>query len=449
MQIKNKHDNFYGRLFKFALPLILQYLIINCLNLVDNVMIGKLGEASISGVGLGNQIFFLTNLFMVGITGGASIFMAQFWGKKDIPSIHMTMGFSLILSMIIAVFFTTAGTVFPKFVIGIYSADPMVIELGSAYLQIAAISYLPFAVTMVLVSALRATGNVRIPLLASTIALWLNTVLNYGLIFGNLGMPQLGVQGAAIATTIARTIEACILILVVYGKDMEIAARFKQLFTIPFSFIKKIIGKISLVLLNEGFWAIGTTIYTVIYARMSTDVLTAMNISFVLFNISFVIALGIGQALGIMIGNSLGARDFERAKRDAKRGIPTAFVMGLIIAIIVFSLRGLILGLYNVSPEVLEMCNQVLYAMLGLLPINCIAFTIFIGILRAGGDTKFCTIVDVGALWLVGLPLAAAGAFIWHLPIVWVFVLARMESVSRVIVTFIRYKGMRWVRDIT
>jgi len=447
--IYNVKDNFVGRLIRFSLPLILQYLIINCLNLVDNLMIGNLGEISISGVGLGNQIFFLANLFMVGITGGATIFLAQFWGKKDISSIHKTMGISLIMTMLIAVFFTTAGTAFPKQVIGIYSQDPLVIEEGARYLRIAALSYIPFAIIMVLVSSLRATGNVRVPLFASLIALSLNTCLNYCLIFGKFGFPELGVEGAAIATTIARSIEALLLIAIVYGKKFEIAATLKQLFTIPFSFIRKIISKISLVLLNEGFWALGTTCYSIIYARMGTDVLTVMNISFVIFNISFVIALGIGQALGIMIGNSLGARDFDKAKRDAKRALPTAFFMGIVIAAIMFLLRTSILSLYNVSPDIIKQVNNVLYAMLGLLPINCVAFTLFIGILRAGGDTKFCTIVDVGALWLIGLPLAFLGAFVLKLPVVFVFILARMESISRVIVCFIRYRSFKWVKDIT
>ena len=449
MQKTHTHDNFFGRLFKFALPLIFQYLIINCLNLVDNVMIGKLGEISISGVGLGNQIFFLANLFMVGITGGATIFLAQFWGKRDIDSIHKTMGFSLILTLVVAVLFTTAGRFFPQQVIGLYSNDILVINEGADYLRISSLAYIPFAVTMVMVSAIRSTGNVRLPLVASTVALAMNTFLNYCLIFGNFGFPQLGVRGAAIATVISRAVEALILVGVAYGRKFEVAGTIKQLFTIPFSFVKKVIGKISLVLLNEGLWSVGNTFYTVVYGHMGTDVLTVMNISFVIFNISFVIALGVGQAVGIMVGNSLGARDFERAKRDAKRAIPTAFFLGVVVSSIMLLLRTPILSLYNVSPDVIAECKTVLYAMLGLLPINCIAFTIFIGILRAGGDTKFCTLIDVGALWMVGLPLAAAGAFIWHLPIVWVFVLARMESVSRVIVTFIRYRGFKWVRDIT
>ena len=443
------HDHFYKRLIGFALPLLLQYLIINLLNLVDSVMIGSLGKISISGVGLGNQIFFLANLFMVGITGGASIFLAQLWGKKDISGIHKIMGIALIMCIIVAVFFTTAGTAFTKLVLSIYTEDVLVINEGARYLRIAAFSYIPFAFTMVLVASLRATGNVRVPLFASLVALGMNTFLNYGLIFGNFGMPELGVEGAAIATTIARTVEVFILLAITYGKALPIAAQISEFFTIPSDFFKKVIGRILLVLANEGAWAVGTTIYTVIYGRMDTDVVTIMQICSVVFGLSFVFALGVGQALGIMIGNSLGANDFDKAKRDARRGMPTAFMLGAVVAAVMILLRSQILSFYNVSPEILAEAKTVLFAMLAILPLNCVVFTLFIGILRAGGDTTFCAIVDVASLWFAGLPLAWVGAFVFHLPILYVFLLARMESVVRLIACFWRYRTFKWVKDVT
>jgi len=448
-QTAKPHDNFMGRLFSFALPLILQYLIISCLNLVDNVMIGRLGEISISGVGLGNQVFFLANLFMVGITGGATIFMAQFWGKKDVDSIHKSMGLSWILTLAIGAFFTTAGTVFPKAVISIYTNDALVIAEGARYLKLAALSYIPFAIMIVLVTALRSTGNVRVPLLTSIIALSLNTFLNYCLIFGNFGMPELGVRGAAIATTIARSVEVILLLIITYGKKFEIAAPIAEYFRFSKEFVGKLMRKISLVLLNESTWALGTTCYSIIYGRMGTMELTIMNICGVVFNISFVFALGVGQALGIMIGNNLGAKDFDKAKRDARRGLPTAFILGLIVSSVMIFLRPQILSLYNVAPQVTAGANTILLIMLAILPINCLEFTLFIGILRAGGDTVFCAIVDVAALWLVGLPLAFTGAFVFYLPIMFVYMMARMESFSRAISCYVRYRSMKWVKDIT
>ncbi|MBN2879301.1 MAG: MATE family efflux transporter [Clostridia bacterium] len=443
------HDDFIKRLFKFALPLLLQYLIINLLNLVDSLMIGSLGAFSISGVGLGNQVFFLTNLFMFGIVGGASIFLAQFWGKKDIDSIHKMINLALILCLAIAMIFTTAGTVFTKKVLSIYTTDQNVIDEGARYLSVAALSYIPFAFTMVYVAAMRSTGNVRVPLFASITALSINTFLNYCLIFGNFGMPQLGVRGAAIATVIARTTELIILMLVVYGKSLPVAAPLSKIFEIPAEFFKKVIGRILLVLANESAWAMGTTIYTVIYGRMGTDNLTVMNISAVVYNLAFVFTLGMGQALGIMIGNSLGARDFEKAKRDAKHGLFAAFIIGAIVGLIMMTLRGSILSLYNIPSEITSQAKVILTVMLAILPLNCVEFTLFIGILRAGGDTTFCTIVDVGALWLIGLPLALTGAFYLHLPLLFVFLLAKMESFSRAGACYIRYRGHKWVKDIT
>lgn len=446
---KEHHNSFYKKLLTLAVPIILQSMVTSSLNLVDNIMIGQLGEVSIAAVGLGNQVYFLANLFMLGVCGGASIFFAQYWGKKDITSIHKTMGIAFMLTFVIAAFFTLSASIFPSFVIGIYSKDAAVVAVGTRYLSIAALSYIPYALSSVFIAVLRSTGKVKIPLFVSIIALGINTFLNYALIFGNFGFPQMDVRGAAIATVIARSIEAILILIIVYGKKFSIGGRIKQLFSFSFVFFKTLMSRISYVMMNEGIWAVGTTCYVIIYARMGTDITAAMNISMTFFNLLFIFTIGIGSAVAIMIGNSLGAERFEEAKIYAKKGIITAALTGVVVSLLMLLVRNNILAFYSVDPSVMANTKTITNIILIMLPINCVEFTIFIGILRAGGDTKFCTYVDIGALWLVGLPLALLGAFVFHFPLIIVYLLARLESITRVTLCFRRYLTYKWLKNVT
>lgn len=442
-------DKFYKKLTALAVPIVLQSLIASSLNLVDNLMIGQLGEVSIAAVGLANQVYFLAMLFIFGICGGASIFFSQYWGKKDLHSIHKTLGVALMLTLFVSAFFTIAASVFPRFVMGIYSADVRVIAEGEKYISIAALTYVPYAVSSVFYAVFRSTGRTKIPLFVSAIALGINTLLNYMLILGNFGMPALGVQGAAIATLTARTVEMLTILFVAYLGKNNLGAKIKELFGFSFEFFKKLMRKMTLVIVNDGIWGLGTTGYAIIYARMGTDIIASMNIVNTLFNLLFIFAMGIGSGLSIMVGNSLGADKFEQAKRYAHKGIISAVICGVFVALLMLVFRDGIISLYNVKAEVLENTRSVTNLLMLMMPVVCLEFTVFIGVLRSGGDTVFCAVIDIGSLFLIGLPLAAVGAFVFHLPLVYVYLLARSETIIRALISYIRYKTNKWVKNVT
>jgi putative MATE family efflux protein len=444
-----KKTNFYKKLIALAVPIILQQLIAASLNLVDNLMIGQLGEESIASVGIANQVYFIVILFIFGITGGASIFFAQFWGKKDLDSIHKTLGVALMLTLISSAAFTLAAAAFPRFVIGIFSADPAVIEAGSQYISIAALSYIPYAISSVFFAVFRSTGRPRIPLFTSAIALALNTLLNYMLILGNFGMPALGVRGAAIATLTARLVEVTIILLIAYNGKNHLGAKITELFSFSRLFFKKLMSKMTLVILNDGIWGLGTAGYTIMYARMGTGVIAAMTIANTLFNFLFIFALGIGSGLAIMVGNSLGADKFDQAKRYAHKGIIAAALTGVFVALVMLVFRDIILSLYSIQEDVLQNAKDVTNILMLILPVICIEFTLFIGVLRSGGDTLYCAVVDLSALFFVGLPLALVGAFVFHWPLPIVYLLARSETIVRAVASFIRYKTNIWVKNVT
>ncbi|RLD99098.1 MAG: MATE family efflux transporter, partial [Bacteroidetes bacterium] len=220
---------FLNTMLKLAAPIMLQNLIFSSLNLVDGVMIGQLGESAVAAVGIANQIFFLVSLLFFGIGSGSAIFAAQYWGRKDTERIQSVLGLSLLMSISGAVLFSLVAILLPVQVISIYSKDPTVISQGSVYLQIVAFSYVVTAITNSFAFVLRSTENVKLPLLTSVVALSLNTLMNYGLVLGNFGLPALGVKGAAIATIISRLIEVVLLLQIIYRRKLPVAAKLPDL----------------------------------------------------------------------------------------------------------------------------------------------------------------------------------------------------------------------------
>ena len=297
----------------------LQNLIASSLNMVDTIMIGQLGETQIAAVGLANQVTFLLHLFLFGISSGSAIFTAQYWGSKDIINIKRILGLGLLFGIAIAGFFAAVGLFMPQFVLGLFSEDPVVVDMGSTYLSIVALSFVLMAVSFTYASVLRSTGKARLPMYISAFALVMNTVLNYGLILGKLGLPALGVRGAAIATLIARLVEVLLILGVVYGRRLRLAAKPAELFDLSAVYVGRFLRTTIPVVLNESLWAVGVTLYIVIYARMGTDVVAAINIASTVERLAMVLFFGIANATAVMLGNLIGAGDLYRAYRHALR----------------------------------------------------------------------------------------------------------------------------------
>lgn len=443
----DKH--FFSQMFRIALPITLQNLVLASLNLVDNVVIGGLGETAIAGVGLANQYFFLLNLLLFGINSGSAIFTAQFWGNKDIPNIRRVLGICIISGSIGAFLFSLGGFFFPDEILGIFSKDQAVIALGAEFLKIIIFSYVITAVTFTYSFILRSTGNVKAPLFVSITALGINTLLNYLLVYGYIGFPRMGVRGSAIATVIARIIELVLMITIVYAKKYPVAATIKEMTDLSVGFIKRFYKVTLPVIVNESMWAVGITLYSIVYAHMGTEAIASTNISGTIERINWVLFMGFGNACAVMIGNRIGEGDekevFIYAKRFAILG-PVAAALGGIIVIL---LSGWALTPYNVSPQVLR------YAQLNLIVSSCFLWAkVFnymniVGILRSGGDTMFCLLLDIGGVWLVGVPLAFLGGIVLGLPIYWVYTFVQIEEVVKMIVGIPRLMSKKWINNLT
>jgi putative MATE family efflux protein len=439
---------YYTRLFRFALPIALQQLIMSSLNMVGVVMIGQLGAAPVAAVGLANQIFFLLNLVLFGLTSGCSIFTAQLWGKNDIPNIRKVLGLALTLGLVIAIVFFIIAEFFPIQALGVYSQDPQVISLGGNYLRIIGICFIFFAISYCFSATLRSTGDVRTPLMVTLAALSFNTLLSFILIFGKLGFPVLGVTGAAIAVLTSRIFECSVLLFITYKKRSPAAGKLSEIFSYNLAFARLVLKPVLPVLLNETLWSLGTTAYSVVYARISTDSIAAMNIAVSIDSIAFVLFIGIGNACAILVGHRIGEGDDERAFRYAVRTLAISFITGLLIGSVILLSADSILTLYKVDFQVIGFARRVLTIIGLFLWLRGMNMVLFIGVLRSGGDTRLALILDGVIIWIVGVPLAFAGAFLFHLPVYWVYLLVMSEELLKWAFAMYRLVGRKWIHNL-
>lgn len=441
--------NYFSRMIVIALPIIAQQFVSASLNLISGLMIGQLGETSVASVGLSNQIFFLMALLTFGISSGVAIFTAQLWGKGDIPNVRRVMGLSLLLSLGGALIFFTLAVFLPEKVLGIYTVDPNVIALGSQYLRIAGWSYLPTAITFSLSSTLRSTGFVRIPLVVSTSALLVNTALSYGLIFGRLGLPELGVPGAAVALVISRLLEVTGMISVIWLKRLPIAGTPREMWNLNLDFARTVLNRALPVAANEMLWSLGITTYNIIYARIGTQAVAAVNITSAIENLAFVFFMGIADATAILVGNQIGAGDETDAYQVARKSLFVAMGGGVFMGLLLWLLSGPVLGLYKVSVEVIEYAAGILTVIAFTLWLRVANLTLFIGIFRSGGDTRFAFLLDTIGVWLVGVPMALLGAFVLHLPVYWVYLMVMAEEMVKWGIAMRRFFSQRWMHNVT
>ncbi|MCD4672081.1 MAG: MATE family efflux transporter, partial [Anaerolineaceae bacterium] len=399
--------------------------------------------------GLSNQVFFLLSIILFGGSSGSAIFTAQYWGRKDVANIRKVLGIGLALALAVSFVFTIAVLFIPQKVLSFYTNDAAVIELGAEYLRIVGLSYVLTAISYTYMSVLRSTEHVKLPTAVSVLALSMNMLLNYALIFGNFGFPALGVRGAAIGTTLSRSIECLAMVYLAYRLKTPVAARIKELFSFDWAFFRKTLQTSLPALLNEGVWAFGVTTYNSIYAHIGTEAIAAVNINSTIESMAFVVFIGSANASAIMIGNQIGLGHEDKAFDYGRRFIALGIVGAVLVGGVLIFLRGPLLSLYNISAESYNYSNRLLLFFSLTLWVRVTNMTTFIGVLRSGGDTRFCLITETIAVWLVGVPAAFIGANVFHLPVYYVYLLAALEEVTKLIVISPRFLSKRWINNLT
>ena len=439
---------YFYEMRKIAIPIIIQQLMFSLLNMLGVIFVGQKGEVSVAAVGLAGQVAFLLNLVHFGIISGAAMFTAQFWGRQDIPNLRRVLGLCLILALSASLIFFALAQFLPHQILSIYSKDAEVIRLGADYIRTFSWTFLFFAITFSYALVMRSTGNVRLPTAVSVVALSLSTVLSYALIFGKLGLPEVGIRGAAIAAVIARAFECVMLITITYATKSPVAASLRELTDFDSAFIGKVIKPMLPVILNELFWSLGITTYNIIYGRMGTESFAAMSIVGTIEQVAFVIFIGISNATSVLVGNRIGADKEDEAFTYAGRSLGLGIVGGLLIGLLLQLVKGPVLSLYNVSPEVIENAGLLINVITLFLWVRVNNMTIVVGILRAGGDTRFSLFLDGIIIWIVGVPMAYLGAFVFGLPVYFVYLCAMSEEVAKWVLGIFRYRSRKWINNL-
>ena len=439
---------FFRTMLVIALPVAFQQLITAGLNMIDVLMVGQLGETSVAALGLANQIFFLLILFLFGITSGMSIFTAQFWGKGDIEQIHHVLGICLTIAVSVGALFSLAAVFMPQRLMGFYTEDSQVIKLGSDYLRIVGLSYVFMAVSISYISVLRSITQVILTAVVAAVALLVKTVIAYLLIFGIAGLPALGVRGAALGTCVGWILEAILLVSLVYIRKTPLAANPRSFFQFDRPFLMRVLKPSLPAAINEVLWSFGITSYNAVYARIGTDAIAAININATIEELAFVLFIGLGNACSVMVGNKIGEgrKDlaFEYGRRFTVLGVMVALLGGLIV----LALREPVISLYQISPSAANNLRNLMLVFAFSAWLRMFNFILFIGVLRAGGDTRYAMFIELFSVWLVGVPSALIGGFVLRLPVYWVYAMVLLEEAVKATVILRRYLSRKWIHDL-
>lgn len=443
-----KDKEFYRRLFIIALPIAMQSLITSSLNMLDTMMIGKVGELELAAVGIANQYYFLYSLLTNALAIGSGVLIAQLWGKKDTINIKRTLSKSLFYNVVLTIGFMILGLLLPGKIMSVFSNDPAVIEIGIDYSKIVVISYLFTSITFTFASGLRSIGNTKLPMWGSFIGLLVNGVLNTVLIFGLLGAPKMGIRGAALATLIARIVEFIIVVGIVYTKIDILKLKFKDMFELPES-LSATLNKVTLpIFLNEACWAFGNITYTAIYARIGTSAAASIQICSTVMNLFMIVTFGLANASVVIIGNEIGANREDEAISASKKISSLSIKISIILAVMLALSAKPIISFFNVSAEVKMASQYILYIYALILIFKIYNAVMIIGILRGGGDTTYGSILQAFTLWLIGIPLAAFAAFVLKLPVYYVVMFAMIEEIVKLFIMMSRFKSFKWIKNM-
>lgn len=431
-----------------ASPIALQSLIGSSLNLVDNLMIGHLGELPLNAVGVSVQIFFVYWMFVFGFASGGATFISQFYGVKDLVNIRRTTGFTLAVVFGMGLIFFIAAVCFPEYLLRIFTRFPEVIEAGKVYVRIGAPVFLLVPVTQAFTVALRATQQTVQPLLASVVALGMNTCMNYILIYGKLGAPAMGIAGAALATVISRAVELGIILFLVFGRRNMIAGPLREFFGFRRDLARRIVRNALPTTINETMWGLGTALYIAAFARISISAGAAVQACNTINNLFSMIAFSIGDAILILVGQKLGEGKKAEAFAMSKILTKLAVTVGLILGALTLCFGKPILNLFDFTEEGAMDAWRILIVYASTLFMEVFNGTMVSGTLRSGGDTRFAMFTEVGAVWLIGVPLAFITSLWLGWPVYLAVLAVKSEGVVKGIILLRRYLSGKWLNTV-
>ena len=447
----SKNKQLFAQLISIGLPIMAQNLLTFSTSLVDTLMVGGLGEVSLSATALSNRFTFILMIILFGVAGGSNILIAQYWGKRDVASIHKVLAIMYRAVLGLSLFFFLVANLIPEQIIAFYApGDPAVIAEGAIYLRVVSWAMLLNAFTNSTIMVLRSVRTVHISNLVYGTSLITNTFLNWVFIYGNLGAPALGVAGAALATVIARLVEGLVLLVYLARYEDKLYIRIPKLIPVDKGMVKSFVSNCLPVIANEGLWVAGNTVVGTITGRLGTAVIAALSIEGIVWQLVTVVLFGLQNAASVIVGNAIGAGEMEKLKHDSRILLVLGLVVGALAGLGMYILRPFALLFFtNFAQETLDVAMQLMTLSACILVFQAINFVGMMGILRGGGDQRFVLVFDVIFLWIAAVPLGLTAAFYWHLPIPMVFLCLRSDEIIKSLFAVGRILSNRWAKDLT
>lgn len=438
---------FYKRVLLVTFPIILQQLLTSSVQLADNLMVGTLGELAIGSVSVVNQMYFVVIIVTFGAMGGAGIYSAQYFGSKQYDQLKQTFRFKLLIAFFLSTTAILIFTVFGEFFISLFTDNPITIQWGLDYLNIAKWVMIPMTLSTAISSTFREIGITKPLLKISIFAILSNVVLNYLLIFGHFGFPRLGIEGAAIATLVSRTIEFIFLFVLLVWKGNVFNTHLLDVFKIDKVLLKVIIITAIPLVINEFLFSFGQTMFIQSYSTRGDNALAAINITNAISQLVFITFGGIGTAVAVFIGNTLGENKLKEARENAKKIIVFAVSFAFVLGIILFVLSFFVLDLYDISSQTEDIARFNIRVNAFAIPVISLYMVLYFT-LRSGGDTRSTMIMDSGYIWVVQVPTVFLLSRLTDIGVIYLFLIIQVLELPKVALAFSRYKKYYWLRNL-
>lgn len=446
MNFNTKNVN--RKIVKIAYPIAIQGIVSATLTMVDNLMVGMLGETELAAVGVAGQLFMIHYLIVFGFVSGSATFLSQFYGVKDMVNIRKVVGFAVTVLAALGLVFFALANIFTEGILSIYTDDATVRELAGTYVRINSLSFLLLAFSSPMEMAFKSTQQVKVPLVISTVVFSSNTIINYIFIFGKLGMPALGVAGAAVGTIFARSLEFVLNFYFASRSANEFMGSFSSYFRWDPELIRRIVRNAAPTTINELFWSLGQSMYVAAYTRIGTTAFAAFQAANSIFNIFNFASFSIGDAALILVGQKLGEGDIEYSKKLSAHLAKVAVSVGLVLGLITIILAKPFSNIFRLSADGRTFMFYILIVFGATMFLDLYNGMMATGILRAGGDTRFVMFTELATIWLVAVPLAFLAALVWHLPIHQALLLTRVEIVVKMVILTARYRSGKWANTL-
>ena len=441
--------SFYRTVIALVIPMALQNLINVGVTAADVIMLGAVGETALSGASLAGQIQYIMTLFLFGLTSGATVLTAQYWGRGDREAIEKILGMAVKAAVFVTALFTAAALVIPGHLMMIFTSEPPVIAEGVRYLRIVAFTYIMIGVTQSYLYIMRSVERVVVATVVYLLSLLCNIVMNSIFIFGLLGCPAMGVRGAALGTLCARILEVLLVAGYAHLFNKDIKLRLKYIFHTDRVLFGDFMKYALPVVINEVMWGLGTAANTAILGHMGQAAVAANSVAQVARQLATVVSFGLSSAAAIYLGKTIGEKKMEHAREYAKRFIFLSLVMGVAGGLVILASAPLALGFLSLTATARGYLKMMFFVMSYFVVGQAFNTTLVVGLFRYGGDTRFGLMIDVSTMWCCSILCGFLAAFVFKFSVPVVYIILMSDEIIKIPVTGVRYRTYKWLKNIT